>query len=137
MIAALGVEACTAIRALIIAVLILVDGHFLLAYSAKNSLGIKFIFVPYFSFMSGGFFMAIKAGIVSITAFKLNGNNIKRGMIMCAACLPINCFSFYYNHCVSFNLPLIVEGVSPLFFLHQCRYRDALPMFAQQYFALL
>ena len=136
MIAAPGIEAGTAVRALIITVLVYVDGHLLPANAAKNSFGVKFIFAPYFSFMSCCFFMTIKAGIISITTFKLNGNHIKWRMIMGAACLFINGFSFYYNHCVSFNLPLIAPGVSLLFFLHHYRYRGAQPMFAQRYFVL-
>ena len=136
MIAALWIEACVAIMALIITVLVLVDGHFLLAYTAKNSLCIKFIFAPHFSFMSCGFFMTIKAGIVCITTFKLNGDHIERRMIMGATCLLINCFSFYYDHCVSFNLPLIAQAVSLLFFQHHCKCRDVPPMFVQPYYAL-
>jgi len=136
MIAALGVEVCAAIRALIITVLVLVNGHLLPAHAAKNSLGIKFIFTPYFGFMSGCFFMTIKAWIISIATFKLNGNYIKRRMIMGATCLIVYRFSFYFNHCALFNLPLIAPTVSPLFFLHHCRYRDARPMFAQPYFVL-
>ena len=82
MIAALGVEVCVAIRALIITVLVLVDGHLLPACTTKNSFGVKFILVPHCSFMSCCFFMTIKAGIISITTFKLNGDYIKRRMIV-------------------------------------------------------
>lgn len=137
MIAALWIEACAATRALIITVLVLVDGHLLLANAAENSLGFKFIFVPYFGFMPGCFFMTIKAWIISIAAFKLNGDNIKWRMIMCATCLFINGFSFYCNHCVTFNLPLIAQAVFLLFSPHQSRYLGAQPMSVQQCFVLL
>lgn len=137
MIAAPGIEVCAARGALIITLLVLVDSHLLLANAAENCFGIEFIFAPHFGFMSCSFFMTIKAWIISIAAFKLNGNYIKRRMIMRATCLLINCFSFYYDHCSSFNLPLIAPAVSPLFFLHHGRYLDAQRMFAQQYCVLL
>lgn len=136
MIAALGIEVCAAMRALIITVLVFTDGHLLPANTAQNGFGFKFIFVPHFSFMSRCFFMTIKTRIISIAAFKLNGNYIKWRMIMRATCLLINCFSFYYDHCVPFNLPLIAPGVFPLFFRHHCRYRDAQPIFVQLCFVL-
>jgi hypothetical protein len=98
MIAAFGVKAGVAMRAMIITVLVLVDGHLLLTNAAKNSLGVEFIFAPHFSTMSGCFLMAIKAGIVNIATFKLNGNYIKWRMIMCAACFFINQLTFYFCH---------------------------------------
>jgi hypothetical protein len=101
MIATFGVKAGVAMRAMIITVLVLVDGHLPLANATENRSGIKFMFTPYFSFMSCRFFMAVKAGIVSVAAFKLNSDHIKWRMIMGATCLLINCFSFYFNHCNS------------------------------------
>ena len=101
MIAAFGIEAAAAMRALIITVLVFVDGHFLLANAAENSLCVKFIFAPHFCTMPGCFFMTIKAGIVSIATFKLNGNYIKWRMIMCATGLLVYCFPFYFIHCNS------------------------------------
>jgi hypothetical protein len=137
MITAPGIETCAAMRALIITQLVLVDSHLLLAYAAKNCFVFKFIFFPHFSFMSCCFFMTIKAWIIGITTFKLNGNYIKGRMIMRATSLFINCFSFYYDHYLSFNLSLIAPGVFLLFFLHHCRYRGVQPTFAPLYFALL
>lgn len=137
MIATFGIKAAAAMGTLVSTILVFLDRHFMFAYTAENSFGIKFIFVPYFGFMSCCFFMTKKAGIVSGATFKLNGNYIKWRMIVRATCLFINGFSFHYNHCVRFNLPLIAQAASPLFFLHQCICPDAQPMFVQQYSVLL
>ena len=76
-IAALRVKACAAMRALIITALVFVNGHLLLANPTENCFCIKFGFAPYFSCMSGCFFMTIKTRIIGITAFEFNGYYIK------------------------------------------------------------
>ena len=136
MITAFRIKVTIAVGALVIATLVFVDRHFMFAYAAQNGFGIKFISVPYFGFMPCYFFMTKKTWVISIATFKPDSNNIDWRMIMRAAGLIVNRFTFYFNHFVSFNSQLIAPAISQLFYLHQCIYRDAQPMFAQQYYVL-
>lgn len=128
-----GIKVAAAVGTLVITMLVFVDPHFMFTYAAENGFDIKFFFVPYPSFMPCCFFMAKEARVISIAAFKFNGNYIKWRMIVYAACLLIKRFAFYFNHYASFNSRLIVPATSQQFFQHRYIYRGALLMFAQQY----
>lgn len=95
MIGAFRVKCRTAVRAMIIAIQIFTDGHFIFTNAAKNGLGVKFFFFPSYCRMTRFFRMTVITGIISIAAFKFNGNNIQRRVIMNAAGLVVCCFAFY------------------------------------------
>ncbi len=59
----------------------------------------QILFFPYHSFVSGILFMTIVTRIIQIAAFKFNGHYIQYTVIMAAAGLVVNNFSFYrYAH---------------------------------------
>ena len=97
MIATAGIKACSTYRALMIAVQVLVDAEFSMAGSTKYCFGIKLMLLPLLRSMAWSFCMAINTGIIIITAFHSDSNNIPFRMVMHTPCVIVYGLSFYIN----------------------------------------
>ena len=75
-VAAFWIKSALAIWTFVVAVKIIVNGNFCFALPAENRICVPFILWPYRNFVVSQFLMAMNTGIISITAFKFNGNNI-------------------------------------------------------------
>lgn len=88
--AATGVKTGFAMRAGMVGGHVILDAQFIAADSAKDSFLVKFSFGPNHMLMVCLFLMAGKAGIIFVTAFKLNGYDIELGVPMHAASLVVH-----------------------------------------------
>ena len=75
--AAIRIKQSITERAVIIAGQVFIDRHFIITNTAKNGPAVKFIFLPYFVFMTRFFLMTIITGIIFSATFELYGNDIK------------------------------------------------------------
>ncbi len=84
---AAGIELCITHRADGSALHVLLDGQLRIAGAAQYRFLVPFILRPHFNRMIGQRDVAIFAGVVSGTAFHLDGNDVSGAVIMPAACL--------------------------------------------------
>lgn len=91
--AAAGVKSGFAMRAGIVGSHVILDAQLISADSAKDGFLTKFSFGPNLMLVVSFFFMAGKAGIVFVTAFELDGDDIELGMPMHASGLVVHRFA--------------------------------------------